>query len=160
MRHLGNLAAVVALALRDAGGPPLAMQLLIYPATDMAADAPSHRELAEGHMLTRDAIQWFMGNYLRGPADVADWRASPLRAADLSRLPPAYVVTAGFDPLRDEGRAYAEAMEQAGVAVTHECFDGMIHGFITMGGALAAAQHALYRLATALRQRFVNRARG
>jgi acetyl esterase len=150
----GNLAAVVALTLRDAGGPPLAMQALFYPATDMAADAPSHFELAEGYMLTRDAIQWFMGNYLRGPADVADWRASPLRAPDLSGLPPAYVVTAGFDPLRDEGLAYADAMEKAGVHVTYECFEGMIHGFITMAGVLAAGHHALYRVATGLRQRF------
>jgi acetyl esterase len=150
----GNLAAVAALALRDAGGPPLAMQALFYPATDMAADAPSHFELAEGHLLTRDAIVWFMGNYLRRPEDVADWRASPLRAADLSGLPPAYVVTAGFDPLRDEGQAYAEALERAGVAVTYECFEGMIHGFITMAGVIAAGHHALYRVATGLRQRF------
>ena len=150
----GNLAAVVCIALRDAAGPTLAMQALIYPATDMAADAPSHFELAEGYMLTRDAIQWFMGNYLNGPQDVADWRASPLRAKDLSGLPPAYVVTAGFDPLRDEGLAYAEALEKAGVHVTYECFEGMIHGFITMAGVLAAGHHCLYRVATGLRQRF------
>lgn len=153
----GNLAAVTAIALRDAGGPPLAMQVLIYPATDMAADMPSHFELAEGHMLTRDAILWFKGNYLRGPEDERDWRASPLRAADLSGLPPAYIVTAGFDPLRDEGQAYAEALEAAGVAVTYECFEGMIHGFITMGGVLAAAHHALYRVATGMRLRFAGR---
>jgi acetyl esterase len=150
----GNLAAVAAIALRDAGGPPLAMQALIYPSIDLAADTPSHHALAEGHLLTRDAILWFVGNYLRSPEDAADWRASPIRARDLSGLPPAYVVTAGFDPLRDEGEAYAQALERAGVAVTYECFEGMIHGFITMAGAMAAGHHCLYRVATGLRQRF------
>ncbi|MCL4801014.1 MAG: alpha/beta hydrolase [Burkholderiales bacterium] len=151
----GNLAAVAAIALRDAGGPPLVAQVLIYPATDLAADAPSHFEFAEGHMLTRESIGWFTGNYLRDPADAADWRASPLRAPDLARLPPAYVATAGFDPLRDEGRAYADRLHAAGVSVTYECFEGMIHGFVTMGGVIAAAHHALYRAATVLRQAFL-----
>jgi len=150
----GNLAAVVALAARDAGAPRLAMQLLIYPATDMAADTPSHREFADGYVLTRDAILWSRGNYLRSPDDVVDWRASPLRAPDLARLPPAYLVTCGFDPLRDEGRAYAERLSAAGVPVTYECFEGMVHGFVTMGGVLAAAHHALYRCAQGLRQAF------
>jgi acetyl esterase len=150
----GTLAAVVALAFRDAGGPPLAMQVLIYPATDLAADAPSHLEFAEGYLLTREAVLWFTGNYLRGPEDAADWRASPLKAPDLSRLPRAYILTAGFDPLLDEGRAYAERLHAAGVPVTYECFEGMIHGFVTMGGVIAAAHHALYRAATALKQAF------
>jgi acetyl esterase len=150
----GNLAAVVALAARDAGGPALALQLLVYPATDMAADTPSHREFADGYVLTRDAILWSRANYLRAPDDVADWRASPLRARDLSRLPAAYLVTCGFDPLRDEGRAYADRLRAAGVPVTYECFEGMVHGFITMGGVLAAAHHALYRCAQGLRQAF------
>jgi acetyl esterase len=150
----GNLAAVAAILLRDTGGPPLAMQVLIYPSIDLAAEMPSHRELAEGYLLTADAIRWFVGNYLRGPEDLRDWRASPILAPDLSRLPPAYVVTAGFDPLRDEGQAYADALHAAGVHVTYECFEGMIHGFITMAGALAAGHHALYRVAQGLRQRF------
>ncbi len=150
----GNLAAVAALALRDAGGPPLAAQLLIYPATDMAADAPSHAKYAEGYLLTREAVLWFAGNYLRAPGDAADWRASPLRAADLSHLPPAYVITAGYDPLLDEGRAYADRLHAARVPVTYECFEGMIHGFVTMGGVIAAAHHALYRAATALKALF------
>jgi acetyl esterase len=150
----GNLAAVVALVARDAGGPPLALQLLIYPATDMAADTASHREFADGYVLTRDAILWSRANYLRSPDEVADWRASPLRAPDHSGLPPAYVVTCGFDPLRDEGRAYAERLRSAGVPVTYECFEGMVHGFVTMGGAIAAAHHALYRCAQGLRQAF------
>ena len=150
----GNLAAVVALIARDSGGPALAMQTLIYPATDMAADTPSHFRYGEGHLLTRDAILWFRGNYLRDGADEADWRASPLKARDLSRLPPAYVITAGFDPLVDEGRAYADRLQAAGVPVTYECFEGMIHGFVTMGGAIAAANHALARCAQGLRRVF------
>jgi acetyl esterase len=140
----GNLAAVVALVARDEGGPPLAMQTLIYPATDMAADTASHLRYAEGLLLTRDSIVWFRENYLRDAADEADWRASPLKAPDLARLPPAYVITAGFDPLVDEGRAYADRLQTAGVPVTYECFEGMIHGFVTMGGAIAAAHHAAF----------------
>lgn len=150
----GNLATVVAITLRDAGGPPLAMQVLIYPATDMAADRESHMEFAEGYMLTREAILWFTANYLRGAQDVLDWRASPLRARDLAGVAPAYVVTAGFDPLRDEGKAYADRLHEAGVPVTYECFEGMIHGFVTMGGVIAAAHHAIYRAATGLKQAF------
>lgn len=150
----GNLAAAVAIALRDTWGPRLAMQTLIYPATDQAADTPSHAAFADGYLLTREAIVWFRDNYLRGPEDAADWRASPLRAPDLAGLPPAYVITAGFDPLLDEGRAYAERLRAAGVKVTYECFAGMIHGFITMGGAIAAAHHALYRAALGLKQAF------
>jgi acetyl esterase len=155
----GNLAAVVALVARDEGGPKLAMQVLIYPATDMAADTPSHGEFADGYVLTRDAILWSRGNYVRSPDDVADWRASPLRARDHSRLPPAYVVTCGFDPLRDEGRTYADRLRAAGVPVTYECFEGMVHGFVTMGGVIAAAHHALYRCAQGLRQAFAQGAR-
>jgi acetyl esterase len=150
----GNLAAVVALVARDEGGPPLAMQTLIYPATDMAADTASHLRYAEGLLLTRDSIVWFKENYLRDAADEADWRASPLKAPDLARLPPAYVITAGFDPLVDEGRAYADRLQTAGVPVTYECFEGMIHGFVTMGGAIAAAHHALARCAQGLRAAF------
>ena len=150
----GNLAAVVALIARDDGGPALAMQTLIYPATDMAADTASHQRYAEGHLLTRESIIWFRDSYLRDTADEADWRASPLKAADLSRLPPAYVITAGFDPLVDEGRAYADRLHAAGVPVTYECFEGMIHGFVTMGGVIAAAHHALARCAQGLRSAF------
>jgi acetyl esterase len=154
----GNLAAAVAIEFRDTWAPRIALQVLIYPATDMAADAPSHREFADGYMLTRDAILWFKGLYLNGPEDEADWRASPLRAGDLAGLPPAYVITAGFDPLRDEGRAYADRLRGAGVQVTYECFAGQIHGFITMGGAIAAAHHAIYRASQGLRQAFAQRA--
>jgi len=150
----GNLATVVALTLRDAGGPPLAMQVLIYPAVDMTVDRESHLKFAEGYMLTRESIQWFVSNYLRGAEDASDWRASPLRANDLAGVAPAYVITAGFDPLLDEGKAYADRLHEAGVPVTYECFEGMIHGFVTMGGVIAAAHHAIYRAATGLKQAF------
>ncbi|HSD53682.1 MAG TPA: alpha/beta hydrolase, partial [Burkholderiales bacterium] len=152
----GNLAAAVAIALRDTRGPRIAMQTLIYPATDMTADMPSHLAFAEGYMLTRDAVLWFKGNYLRGPEDERDWRASPLRAGDLTRLPPAYVITAGFDPLLDEGRAYADRLREADVRVTYECFEGMIHGFVTMGAAIAAAHHAIYRASLELKRAFAS----
>ena len=150
----GNLAAAVAIEFRETWAPRIAAQVLIYPATDMAADTPSHFEFADGYMLTREAILWFKGLYLNGPEDAANWRASPLRADDLSNLPSAYVVTAGFDPLRDEGRAYADRLRAAGVEVTYECFAGQIHGFITMGGAIAAAHHAIYRASQGLRRAF------
>ncbi|TMG77200.1 MAG: alpha/beta hydrolase [Betaproteobacteria bacterium] len=149
----GNLAAVAALALRDSG-PRLAMQVLVYPVTDQAADTDSLRRFAQGYSLTRELLRWYQRNYLRDERDRADWRASPLRAKDHSRLPPAYVITAGFDPLLDEGRAYAERLEQAGVVVTYECFEGQIHGFLPMGGAIAAAHHAHYRIGQMLRMRF------
>ena len=140
--------------LRDAGGPPLAMQVLIYPATEMTADRASHLKFADGYMLTREAILWFTANYLRGSDDVADWRASPLRVGDLAGVAPAYVITAGFDPLLDEGKAYADRLHEAGVPVIYECFEGMIHGFVTMGDVIAAANHAIDRAATGLSQAF------
>jgi acetyl esterase len=149
----GNLAAVTALALRESG-PRLAMQVLVYPVTDQAADTDSLRRFARGYSLTRELLRWYQGNYLRGEPDRADWRASPARAKDHSRLPPAYIITAGFDPLLDEGKAYAERLAQAGVPVTYECFEGQIHGFLPMAGAIAAAHHAHYRIGQMLRMHF------
>ncbi len=149
----GNLAAVAAIALRDSQ-PGLAMQVLVYPVTDQAADTDSLRRFAQGYSLTRELLRWYQRQYLRDERDRADWRASPLRAREHSRLPGAYVLTAGFDPLLDEGRAYAERLEQASVAVTYECFEGQIHGFLPMGGAIAAAHHAHYRIGQMLRMRF------
>ncbi len=149
----GNLAAVVSLILRDAGGPPLVFQALVYPATDQRMDTGSHASFAEGYLLTRGNMLWFRDNYL-APADYADWRASPLLAADLARLPPAHIITAGYDPLRDEGRAYSDRLVAVGVPVVYECFEGMAHGFLTMGGVVAAANHALYRLGQSLAQAF------
>lgn len=150
----GNLAAVTALMARDAGGPSLSMQVLIYPTTDFAEEAESVARLAEGYLLTRESIRWVKRNYLRDERDAVDWRASPLRAGDLSRLPAAYIITAGFDPLRDEGGAYAERLAQAGTAVTHECFEGQVHGFLLMGADMAAAGHAIQRIGQMLRMHF------
>ena len=150
----GNLAAVAALMARDNGGPKLAFQLLIYPATDLAANAPSHQAFADGYLLTRANIQWFMGHYLRSPADAADWRASPIKAATLRKLPPALVITAGFDPLRDEGKAYADRLRADGVAVEYKLYPGQIHGFFGMGGRIDAALNAVALAAQALKQAF------
>ena len=149
----GNIAAGAALALRGED-PRIALQVLLYPGLDMRGALPSHSEFAHGYLLEREDMLWFMGNYLNSDADALDWRASPLLAADHSGLPPAYIFTAGFDPLRDEGAAYAARLSASGVPVTYECFEGMIHGFITMGAALAAADHALYRVGQALRLAF------
>lgn len=152
----GNLAAVVALALRDEAGaaPAPCLQLLIYPATDMRCGAPSHRHNGEGYLLTRDTIAYFRGHYIADPAQWADWRASPLLHADLSRLPPALVITAGFDPLRDEGRAYADALSAAGTAAQYICFERQIHGFITMGRVIPEARTAVDLCTAALRRAF------
>jgi acetyl esterase len=149
----GNLAAAAAMLARDAG-LPLMMQALIYPAVDMRADTPSHFEFAKGYVLDRDAVLWNLRNYLRTDEDARDPRASPLLASDHRGLAPAYIITAGFDPLLDEGAAYAGKLTAAGVAVTYECFEGMVHGFITMGRVLAAANHALYRTGLLLRNAF------
>lgn len=148
----GNLAAVVALAWRDAGeAVPLKFQLLIYPATDMRLAAPSHTTNGQGYLLTADTIQYFRGHYI-GPEQYGDWRASPLLHADLSGLPPALVITAGFDPLRDEGRQYADALSAAGSAAQYICFERQIHGFITMGRLLDEAHTAVGLCAAALRR--------
>jgi acetyl esterase/lipase len=153
----GNLAAVAAILARDAGGPALAMQILVYPVTDLGLDGGSYARVGEGYGLTRGDMRWYRERYVRGESDVADWRASPLRAGDLSRLPPAYVVTAGFDPLHDEGEAYAQRLVDAGVPVTYECFEGQIHGFLPMGGVMAASNHLVYRIGQAIRSRFFRR---
>ena len=152
----GNLAAVTALALRDARdeAPAARLQLLIYPATDMRCGAPSHEHNGEGYLLTRDTIAYFRGHYIAEPAQWADWRASPLLHPDLSRLPPALVLTAGFDPLRDEGRAYADALSAAGTPAQYVCFERQIHGFITMGRVIPEARTAVDLCTAALRRAF------
>ena len=148
----GNLAAVVALAWRDAGEAlPLKFQLLIYPATDMRMGAPSHTSNGQGYLLTADTIQYFRRQYV-APEQYADWRASPLLHANLSGLPPALVITAGFDPLRDEGRQYADALSAAGSPAQYVCFERQIHGFITMGRLLDEAHTAISLCALALRR--------
>ncbi|HEY8607729.1 MAG TPA: alpha/beta hydrolase [Noviherbaspirillum sp.] len=146
----GNLAAVVAIAARDSGNLPLAFQLLIYPATDARRIAPSHTSNGEGYLLTRDTIRYFHDHYIADPAQDLDWRASPLLHPDLSRLPPSLVLTAGFDPLRDEGAEYAQALTRAGSKASYVCFDRQIHGFITMGKVLDEAQTAVAMCAAEL----------
>src|SRR5580704_14966607 len=138
----GNLAAVVALSARDGNGPAIAGQVLIYPATDFAMTHPSHREPETSILLTHSVIKWFRDHYLNGVADVGDWRASPVRAKTLIGLPPAYVLTAGADPLRDEGDEYAARLKEAGVSVTYRYFPGQFHGFFTMGKLLNQANVA------------------
>lgn len=146
----GNLSAVVTMLARDGALPPVSAQMLFYPATDFAMDTASHSLFAEGYLLSHAAMRWFQGHYLAG-ADAGDWRASPLRASDHSRLPPAYVVTAGFDPLRDEGEAYARRLIEAGVPVTVRRYTGQIHGFLTMGRIIAESGRALDEAARWLR---------
>lgn len=150
----GNLAAVVCLAARDAGGPVPCFQLLIYPATDQRAGFASHKANAEGYLLTRKVMDYFCGHYLPKKADWADWRASPLLAASLAGLPPAYVLTAGYDPLVDEGRAYAERLQREGVKTEYREYPDMVHGFLLMGGALDTANEAVQACCAALREAF------
>ena len=148
----GNLAAVTAIGMRRAGEAPARLQVLIYPATDMRALAPSHTTNGQGYMLTSDSIAWYRGHYIADEAQWSDWRASPLLAEDLSGLPPALVLTAGFDPLRDEGLQYADALSRAGVPTQYVCFERQIHGFITMGRVIDEANTALALCAAALRR--------
>jgi len=148
----GNLAAVVALMARDAG-IALKAQVLIYPATDFTEARPSHDDYAEGFLLTKEGMAWLGGNYV--PASRHhDWRASPILAPDLSRLPPAIVIVGECDPLRDESRAYAETLTAAGNEAAFHLYPGMIHGFFTMGGAIAAADRAIAQSAALLRRAF------
>jgi acetyl esterase len=146
----GNLAAVVALAARDSNGPKLAGQVLIYPATDFGWSHPSHREPETSILLTHSVIRWF-GNHYLGDADITDWRASPARAQTLAGLPPAYVLTAGADPLRDEGDEYAKRLKDAGVPVSYKHFPGQFHGFFTMGKLLPQANVAASDIANWLK---------
>ena len=147
----GNLAAVVA---RDAKHDDIkpAFQLLIYPATDMTMSLPSHRQMGRGFFLEHDTIVWFRDHYLRSENDRRDVRASPYFADDLAGLPPAFVATAGFDPLRDEGRAYADKLRDAGVRVRYRCYPSLFHGFFSASGGIEAARSTLVEAAAALRE--------
>jgi acetyl esterase len=165
----GNLAAVVALALRDeaeasqaaesshrpaaAGAPKL--QVLIYPATDQRFVTTSYHLNGQGYGLTADSMHYYRGHYLPDAASWHDWRASPLLAADHRQLPPALVITAGYDPLRDEGRQYADKLSTAGVATQYICFERQIHGFITMSRVIDEAYSAIVLCGVALRRAFV-----
>jgi acetyl esterase len=150
----GNLAAVVAQLARGINRPRLALQLLIYPATDATTEWDSTTENAEGYLLTKAAIEWFGGHYLNRPEDAEDPRFSPLRAASLAGLPPAIVVTGGYDPLRDEGRAYAAALREAGVTVTESHNEGMVHGFAWLAGVVDHVSEVYRQIGEATREVF------
>lgn len=150
----GNLAAAVALMARDRGGSPLAFQLLVYPVARRDFASGSYRENADGYQLTRDTMIWYWNHYLAAEADAANPYAAPLQAADLSGLPPALVLTAEYDPLRDEGEAYAAALRAAGVPTECVRYDGLIHGFFGMFAAVDQARQAVERSAAALRKAF------
>jgi acetyl esterase len=148
----GNLAAAVAIAARDRQGPRLAAQLLIYPVTDFDFTTESYEQNGEGYLLTKGSMQWFWAHYL-GAQDLGkDPYACPARADDLAGLPPAFVATAEFDPLRDEGEAYAAKLRIAGVDVTAKRYDGMLHGFAWTLGATPSGAALIDDLAAAFRQ--------
>ena len=149
----GNLAAVVANISRDHEHVEVIQQALIYPVTDGACDRPSMTENAEGYMLTRNAMDWFHDHYTVTIEDVSDPRYSPI-LSDLAGAPPAVVVTAGFDPLRDQGNAYAAKLVEAGVDVDHMEYEGMFHGFFSMDAGLDVASEAQDQVAAALKDAF------
>jgi acetyl esterase len=152
----GNLAAAVSLMARDRGGPPLALQLLVYPVTDRDFSTESYIQNAEGYQLTRDSMVWYWNHYLQSDADAANPYAAPLQAPDLRNLPPALVITAEYDPLRDEGEAYAHRLEAAGVTVTCTRYDGMIHGFFGMSAAIDKGKQAIAQASAALKEAFAS----
>ncbi|MBC7717507.1 MAG: alpha/beta hydrolase [Pseudorhodobacter sp.] len=147
----GNLAAAVAIAQRDAG-TPLAFQLLIYPATDQRGGTPSHVSNGQGYLLTTDTMNYYRDHYVSDPSDHLDWRASPVLCPDLTGLPAALVLTAGYDPLRDEGLYYAQRLSDSGCVTTYVCFERQIHGFILMGKVIDEAHSAVAFCAGELRR--------
>jgi acetyl esterase len=148
----GNLSAVMCLKSRDENGPAIALQVLVYPVANLASfDTASYQEFAEGYYLTRAEMEWFRGHYLARIEDAQNPYASPLLAQDLRGLPPALVITAECDPLRDEGEAYARRLSEAGVEVTCTRYAGMIHPFFSLGGALRQGRRAIEQAAAALR---------
>ncbi len=145
----GNLAAVIAQVTRDTDVPPPTAQCLVYPATDALLREPSHETFASGFLLTREAMHWFRAQYLPDPTDWASPLASPIEQENLSGIAPALIITAGFDPLRDEGRRYGERLAEAGVSVRYRCYDDMVHGFFGMGilpGGMAMASEICFAM--------------
>ena len=150
----GNLAAAVCLMARDRGGPLLSFQLLVVPVIDRNFETPSYYQHSDGYLLTRDTMSWYWDHYLSAPSDASNPYAAPIQAKDLSGLPPALVITAEYDPLRDEGEAYARRLESAGVSTVCTRYDGMIHGFFGMYDALDRAKEAVSQASAALRNAF------
>ncbi|CAN0484152.1 unnamed protein product, partial [Phaeothamnion confervicola] len=148
----GNLAAVMAILARDAAHPKISFQLLIYPCTAPEPETASHHKFKEGFVLTRNSITWFYRQYLRGGKDLKDFRFAPLIHDDLSGLPPSLIIVAGYDPLRDEGMDYARKLIEAGNRVRLSNYEGMVHGFFLMGGAVDEARRAVSESAHALRE--------
>jgi acetyl esterase/lipase len=146
----GNLAAVVPLMARDRGGPRVALQVLVYPVTDCDLDTPSYRENATGYILTREGMCWYWDQYAPGLAERREPYASPLRASSLAALPPALVITAEYDPLRDDGELYARRLAEAGVPVTLSRYPGMVHSFFRLTNVMDAARAAVREVADAL----------
>jgi acetyl esterase len=146
-----NLSALVSIACRDSGVRLPTVALLIYPAVDLTRSAASHETFAHGYYLERPTIDWFMEHYLSSGADPRDPRVSPEFVADLSGLPPTLLVYAGFDPLRDEGRAYAERLDASGVRVEAWSEDTLVHGFVNMDGLIDAASRANDEIARRVR---------
>ena len=150
----GNLAAAVSIAARDRRGLPLTFQLLVYPVTERDYETGSYQRNANGYSLTMDAMKWYWDHYLSNEADASNPYAAPMAAKDLSGLPPALVITAEFDPLCDEGEAYAEKLKAAGVSTTASRYDGMIHGFFGMSGVVDKAERAVAEAAMGLKNSF------
>ncbi len=150
----GNLAAVCAIQARDAGGPELALQVLVYPVTDCDFATESYVANGAGYLLEAPRMRWFFDCYTRDGADPTDWRLSPLRARDLSAVAPAFVLTAEYDPLRDEGEEYARRLLDAGVPVTKHRYDGQVHLFFSLPGLLDDSREAIERVGTALQRAF------
>ena len=150
----GNLAAAVSLMARDRGGPALTFQLLVYPVTERNFTTVSYQQNAEGYLLSRAGMEWYWDHYLDDAAQALNPYAAPLQAKDFSNLPAALVITAEFDPLCDEGEAYAQRLQAAGVATTCSRYDGMIHGFFGMSAVLDKGKQAVDQAAAALRKAF------
>jgi acetyl esterase len=155
----GNLAAVVSLMARDRGVSPPVFQLLVYPVIARDFDTGSYRQNGEGYGITSDSMKWYWDLYLTDDADASNPYAAPLLAKDLSGLPPALVITAEFDPLRDEGEAYAQRLREAGVTVTYSRYDGMIHGFFGMPAFIDRGRIAVGEASAALKAAFSAKAR-
>jgi len=150
----GNFAAIVAQEMKRAGEPQPALQLLIYPAVDVASETQSMTTYADAYPLSRETMAWFMSHYIGPDADPADPRLSPIKSDDLSGLAPAVVVTAGFDPLTDQGECYAKRLQDAGVPVVYRCYDSLAHGFTAFTGAIPPADTACREIAGFVRQAY------
>lgn len=155
----GNFSAVICQDLRRAGEPQPALQLLIYPAVDVASETQSMTTYTDTYPLSRSTMDWFMGHYMPADASPTDVRLSPIKEADLKGLAPAVVITAGFDPLVDQGEAYAKRLRDAGVPVIYRCYDAMAHGFTAFTGAVPAADVACREIAGLVREGLAGRLR-